>query len=113
LDKKCLGPPPPAPTPAASNKKYVKAQYEYDSGDPDDLAFVAGDILEVVDDSDPDWLKCKPEKGGKVGAVPSNFVAPFTHPKPVAAPAIVKTAPPPAAVSVPKIGGPPPRGKFT
>ena len=86
-----------APVPVVmDNKKYVKAQFDYDSGDPDDLVFSTGDVLEVIDDSDSDWLQCKSEDG-RVGATPSNFVEVYVKPKPVAAPAMGRSSSPVSA----------------
>ena len=50
----------------------MRAVYDYTGEEEDELSFSAGDILYVVDSSDPDWwrARCK----GQEGLVPSNMV---------------------------------------
>jgi len=59
--------------PAASGGVSAKALYDYDAENPDDLSFKEGDIIMVLDQSDPSgWWEG--EIGGKTGFFPSNFV---------------------------------------
>jgi len=51
----------------------AKALYDYDAENPDDLSFKEGDVINVLDQSDPSgWWEG--ELNGKTGFFPSNFV---------------------------------------
>lgn len=50
----------------------ARAVYPYDGGAPDELPFVEGDVLDVVDQSDADWWKV--EKEGVVFRVPGSYL---------------------------------------
>jgi len=62
----------PRPAPKPRNVKVMRALYDYTGEEEDELSFNAGDILYVVDSSDPDWwrARCK----GQEGLIPSNMV---------------------------------------
>jgi len=64
--------PPPRPTPRPKNIKIMKAIYDYQEQEPDELSFHAGDIVYVLDQTDDDWwrARCK----GREGLVPSNHL---------------------------------------
>jgi hypothetical protein len=55
-------------------KSYVKALYDYHSGEIGDLNFNAGDIIQVVNQIDENWVKGKHD--GTIGLFPANFVEP-------------------------------------
>lgn len=55
-------------------KSFVKAIYDYDSNEAEDLSFKAGAVIRVVDCVDDNWIKG--EHNGKVGLFPGNFVEP-------------------------------------
>ncbi|KAJ3037389.1 F-BAR and double SH3 domains protein 1 [Rhizophlyctis rosea] len=50
----------------------VKALYDYSAGSADELTFRTGDIIELIDQSDPDWWEG--ELHGNTGAMPANYV---------------------------------------
>uniref|UniRef100_A0A6B2E630 Putative adaptor protein pacsin n=1 Tax=Phlebotomus kandelakii TaxID=1109342 RepID=A0A6B2E630_9DIPT len=51
----------------------VKALYDYDSAESDELTFKQGDVFEKLEDEDEQgW--CKGRKNGKVGLYPANYV---------------------------------------
>ena len=51
----------------------VKAQYENEPDDDDELAFNEGDIIDVLDADDDDWWTGRTQSGS-VGTFPSNYV---------------------------------------
>lgn len=48
------------------------AMYPYVAGNPDELSFEEGDVLAIVDRSEPDWWKV--EKDGKIYVVPAAYL---------------------------------------
>ncbi|XP_033001301.1 growth factor receptor-bound protein 2-like [Lacerta agilis] len=53
---------------------YMRALFDFRPHDPCELGFRRGDIIRILDDSDPNWWKgaCQ----GRRGMLPHNFVAP-------------------------------------
>jgi len=52
----------------------VRALYDFTAENEGDLTFAAGDVLFIVDDSDPSgWWQGR-DNAGNVGAFPSNLV---------------------------------------
>eukprot|EP00050_Salpingoeca_kvevrii_P021428 m.110437 g.110437 ORF g.110437 m.110437 type:complete len:506 (+) comp9340_c0_seq2:147-1664(+) len=72
----------PLPTPnqpAAAERSvpedsYV-ALYDYQARTEDDLSFNKGDNLRIINSSDGDWWQAQLVSGGKIGYIPSNYVA--------------------------------------
>ena len=56
-------------------KSYVKALYDYSSGEPGDLIFETGDLIQVLSQIDENWIKG--EHHGNIGLFPANFVEPM------------------------------------
>lgn len=50
----------------------AKAVYEYASGNPDEMSFGEGEVLQIVDREDEAWWKA--EKGGMVYIVPKDYL---------------------------------------
>lgn len=67
---------PPVPQPLQkSNKIIVRALYDFDARQPDDLGFKKGDRLEIVNDSDNgDWWLARLISTDVTGYIPSNYV---------------------------------------
>ncbi|KAG9128391.1 hypothetical protein FRC07_014805 [Ceratobasidium sp. 392] len=62
-------PPPPPPVRALAVLR-GEAKWDYESGDPADLSFRAGDIIEIVEETSEDWWVGR--INGKQGMFPSN-----------------------------------------
>ncbi|XP_068099614.1 GRB2-related adapter protein [Hyperolius riggenbachi] len=53
-------------------KQFVQAQYRYQTDKPTELPFQPGDIIEVLDNSDPNWWNGR--IAGRIGIFPRNYV---------------------------------------
>ncbi|PKK29918.1 GRB2-related adaptor protein 2, transcript variant X2 [Columba livia] len=53
---------------------WVRALYDFDAMEHDELGFRSGDILEVLDSSNPSWWKGRLR--GELGLFPANYVTP-------------------------------------
>lgn len=61
----------PAAVPQRALSLQVKALYDFTAEEDDELGFCAGDVIEVLDRSDPSWWKGKLR--GKSGLFPANY----------------------------------------
>lgn len=59
------------PLPQRSSTMQVKALYDFTAEEDDELGFCAGDIIEVLDRSDPSWWKGRLR--GRSGLFPANY----------------------------------------
>uniref|UniRef100_A0A8D2LVW2 GRB2-related adapter protein n=1 Tax=Varanus komodoensis TaxID=61221 RepID=A0A8D2LVW2_VARKO len=55
--------------------KFVQAQFNFTAENPSQLSFCRGDVLEILDCSDPNWWSGK--IGVKTGIFPRNYVFPL------------------------------------
>jgi len=63
--------PAPVPKPAVKTVPTARALYSYNSMEPNELSFKAGDVLQIFSQEEGWW---KAELNGKMGLVPSNYV---------------------------------------
>ena len=50
---------PPKPQPKPRNVKIMRAIFDYSAEEEDELSFLAGDILYILDQSEDDWWKAR------------------------------------------------------
>ncbi|XP_063791005.1 GRB2-related adapter protein [Pseudophryne corroboree] len=54
-------------------KQFVQAQFNFMSGKTGELSFQRGDVIEVMDSSDPNWWRGR--IAGRIGLFPVNYVS--------------------------------------
>ncbi|KAF9485180.1 hypothetical protein BDN70DRAFT_903259 [Pholiota conissans] len=95
------------PTPAApSALPQAKALWAYSGDDADDLSFAAGDIIEIVEETNADWWTGKFR--GKQGLFPSTYVEKLAAPAEPVAPAAAPRAYKPFGAAYHGVNAPPP-----
>lgn len=62
-------------SPQPKKPTFVQAQFDFLAENPSQLSFSRGDILKILDCSDPHWWRGK--LGVKMGLFPRNYVFPL------------------------------------
>lgn len=68
------------PTPSGPSRRVYTALWDYTARTAEDLSFRAGDQLEVLDQTSPDWWIARALSGISArsqGYIPANYVAPL------------------------------------
>ncbi|KAF8588894.1 SH3-domain-containing protein [Ramaria rubella] len=64
---------PPPPVRQASQMAGARALWAYNGQEADDLSFSAGEVIEILEETNADWWKGKNPRG-ETGLFPSNYV---------------------------------------
>jgi hypothetical protein len=51
--------------------------YNYSAKGPEQLSFMKGDLMYIINNTNGDWWYAKKKDGGKQGYIPSNYVTEY------------------------------------
>ena len=70
-------PDPPPKTETSPNYPVYVGLYNYFAKTPDNLSFVKGDLMYIINADDGDWWFARMKDSGKEGYIPSNYVTEY------------------------------------
>lgn len=67
-----------SPDPRTDGRLIYLALYDYKARTAEDLSFIKGERMEIINNKDGGWWQARSLTSGESGYVPSNYIAPAT-----------------------------------